>query len=417
MMANNAGVVPRHCRLCGGMDLKLVADLGMLPVSRPHRPRKGDERRYPLAVHLCASCGLLQVLNPIAPELLYLDSENYTTSFQAHPHVDELIRTLLAHTDATSVIEIGCNDGAFLESLRSAGFGPLTGIEPNHQAAELAEQRGFSVYQAMLTEERAHAIAAANGQIDLVVARHVVEHVVDLDAFFRAVRILLRPDGYFLLELPHVEPGLVAGNPCLLWEEHVNYFLEPVILRMLAKYGYVPEVTRLYTFGGGIIAFLARHATAPVEVGSSPTFREREWAEYGARVAAFREGLREVARIARAAGWQIAVYGAANRSNIVVNHAGIGNAIDWIIDDRVDLAGQVFPGVPGLIRPLIEVPPPNRGLLCLLGVGAEAERKVSARVRQRFPDAAVAFASLVYPREGLHGFRRAAEEVRELRSA
>src|SRR5712692_6818894 len=188
-MANDGGVVPRRCRLCNGIELKLVVDLGMLPVSRPHRPRAGEEPRYPLAVHVCATCGLLQVLNPVAPELLYLDSENYMTSFQAHPHVDELIRTLLAHTDATSVIEIGCNDGAFLEHLRSADFRPLTGIEPNRQAAELAKEKGFSVYPALLTEELAREITATKGQSDLVVARHVVEHVVDLDAFFRAVRI------------------------------------------------------------------------------------------------------------------------------------------------------------------------------------------------------------------------------------
>jgi SAM-dependent methyltransferase len=410
-MANDGGVMPR-CRLCSGTELQLVTDLGMLPVSRPHRPRAGAEPRYPLAAHLCASCGLLQVVNPVAPEVLYRDSENYTTSFQAHPHVDELIRTLLAHTEATSVIEIGCNDGAFLESLRSAGFGPLTGIEPNHQAAELAKQKGFAIHEAMLTEELAGEIAAANGQIDLVAARHVVEHVVDLDAFFRAVQILLRPDGYFLLELPHVEPGLAAGNPCLLWEEHVNYFVEPVILRMLAKYGYVPEVKRLYTFGGGVIAFLARRGPAPAEVGSAPTMPQREFGEYRARVAAFRDGLREVVGIARVAGWKVGVYGAANRSNTVINHAGIGDEIDWVIDDRVDLAGQVFPGVPGLIRPLVEIPPPERGLLCLLGVGAEAERKVSVRVRKHFPDVPVAFSSLVYPRDGLHGFRCAVAEIR-----
>jgi SAM-dependent methyltransferase len=412
MMAIDDGVMPRRCRLCSGAELPLLVDLGMLPVSRPHRPRGGAEPRYPLAVHRCVSCGLLQVLKPIAPELLYPDSENYTTSFQAHPHVEELIRTLLAHTDAASAIEVGCNDGAFLDSLRSAGFGPLTGIEPNHQAADLAKQKGFSVHSAMLTEELAHEIAAANGQVDLVAARHVVEHVVDLDAFFRAVSILLRPDGYFLLELPHVEPGLVAGNPCLLWEEHVNYFVEPVILRMLAKYGYVAEVKRLYTFGGGIIAFLARLGPAAAEIGSSPTLAEREFGEYGARVAAFRDGLRQVVGIAGAAGWEIGVYGAANRSNIVINHAGIGDQIDCVIDDRVDLAGQVFPGVPGLIRPLLEISPPDRGLLCLLGVGAEAERKVSARVRTRFSDRPVVFSSLVYPRDGLHGFRCAAAEIR-----
>ena len=126
MMADDAGVVPRHCRLCGGIDLKLVADLGMLPVSRPHRPRKGDERRYPLAVHSCASCGLLPGTEPGPPELLYLDSENYTTSFQAHPHVDELIRTLLAHPDATSVVEIGCNDESF------PGKPAIGGLRPAH---------------------------------------------------------------------------------------------------------------------------------------------------------------------------------------------------------------------------------------------------------------------------------------------
>jgi len=403
----------QHCRLCGSVDLKAVVDLGTLPVSRPHQPREEEELRHPLAVHSCISCGLLQVVNPIAPELLYVDAENYTTSFQVHPHVDELIRTVLAHSEASSAIEIGCNDGGFLTKLRTVGFRDLVGVEPNRTAAEIARSEGLTVYNSLLTADLARQIAANTGQYDLVIARHVVEHVVDLRAFFDAVHILLNPGGRFLLELPHVEPGLFAGNPCLLWEEHVNYFTEPVILRMLGDYGYLPEVKRYYTFGGGIIAFLARNQQVPRVLEPQASIPWHQIDAYAKSVATFRDQLREVVNTAVNAGWEIAVYGAANRSNVVINHAQIGSQIDWVIDDRPDLAGQIFPGVAQTIQPLSNTPASARGLLCLLGVGAEVEARVAARVRAQYPLRLIAFSSLVYPRDALSGFRNAAAAIRQ----
>jgi SAM-dependent methyltransferase len=373
-------------------------------------PRVGEEPRFPLAVHVCNECGLLQIVDPAPPEQLYFDAENYATAAQRHPHVDELIRTVLAHTEARSVVEIGCNDGAFLDSLRSAGFAPLTGIEPNRRAAELAAGKGLSVHRALFDEDVARQIEAAQGPSDLVAARHVLEHVTDVDAFFRALGVLLKPDGWFLLELPHTEPGLEAGNPCLLWEEHVSYFLEPVILAMLARYGYRPMVQRLYTFGGGVIAFLARRLTAPEPVAPGPLPRH-SIAAYGGRVAAFRDGLRALVWTAKDAGWDVAVYGAANRSCMVVNHAAIGGELDAVIDDRPDLNGQILPGAAPPILPLEAVRITGRGLLCLMGVGAEAERKVAARVRERFNGLPVVFASLVYPRDSLAEFGRAAAAI------
>jgi hypothetical protein len=179
---------------------------------------------------------------------------------------------------------------------------------------------------------------------------------------------------------------------------------------MLARYGYRPIVKRLYTFGGGVIAFLARRVAA----AEPPVSAAVPWclvAEYGARVTAFREALRALVGRSKRAGWDVAVYGAANRTCMVVNHAAIGGELDAVIDDRPDLKGQVLPGAAPPILPLEAVRVAGRGLLCLMGVGAEAERKVAARVRERCGAVPVLFASLVYPRDSLAEFSRAAAAI------
>lgn len=387
------------CRLCGQATLDEFVDLGRLPASHGFRKDTSvEEMRFPFVVHDCRNCGLLQIVDPIPAETLYADSPLYVTSVQRQPHFAELITTLLAYTDAQSVIEIASNDGAFLEDLANAGFAPTVGIEPNRTVSKMAQDRGLEIHTEFLSEELSRKLVEKHGQFDLAVARHVVEHLPDLDLFFRGLDILVAPDGYFLIELPYVEAGLDAGIPCAMWEEHVNYFSEPLIIDMLRNHGFEPVEKRYYGFGGGVVGFVARRST------SRPTTKTWRGASadsrsgFAAKIDAFGAQLRDTISACHAAGGQVAVYGAGNRTCTNLNVAGVGDDIDLVIDDRADLKSWLLPGSECAIRPLDDVPTPTIPTLILLSVGAEAERKVKRKVLDRFgDDAPITFATLVFP--------------------
>jgi hypothetical protein len=101
---------------------------------------------------------------------------------------------------------------------------------------------------------------------------------------------------------------------------------------------------------------------------------------------------------ARSAGYQVAVYGAAPRSCLVVSVCRMGDMIDFVIDDRQDIHGRLMPGTQQVVRSLGEAAAAaGSRLLCLLGVGAENEFKVRSKV-QASMKGDIAFVSLFPPR-------------------
>jgi SAM-dependent methyltransferase len=343
----------------------------------------------------------LQIIDPIPADLIYGETDTYTTGFQRPRHLEDLITTTVARQDPGRAIDIGCNDGALLEALRGAGYREVVGVEPNAMAAELARQKGFAVHTSYLTQALAESLTAQGGAFDTVYLRHVVEHVSDLEGFFSAVRTLLRDHGFLVMEIPDVEEGLALGSPAILWEEHVSYFTQPLAEYLLQRFGFRIADRRRYVFGGGSMAFVAEKQSLPgsctvLRPPAAPTIEMLRG--FVARLHTQKDELSRLIAEARAAGYQVAVYGAAPRSCLVVSVCRMGDMIDFVIDDRQDIQGRLMPGTQQVVRPLGEVAAQaDSRLLCLLGVGAENEFKVRSKV-QAAMNGDVAFVSLFPPR-------------------
>jgi SAM-dependent methyltransferase len=90
------------------------------------------------------------------------------------------------------VLDVGCDDGRFLESLGS-GF-ELRGIEINHTARRLAEKRGV-----LLVAESINRMPKRMQTNDAVVAIDIIEHIAFPTHFFRQLSELAAPKGYIII--------------------------------------------------------------------------------------------------------------------------------------------------------------------------------------------------------------------------
>lgn len=402
------------CRICGSRKLEPIIDFGLIPVA--HRLRRAiaePDPRYPVCFHLCGQCELLQIAEPIDPDLLYADTDAYSTAFQRPPHLADLLTSMVARKDPGPLLEIGCNDGYLLKMLRDWGFDRLLGIEPNRPVAELGRKDGLDIVTDFFGMATLPALMErAGGGFDFIVARHVLEHVEAVEDFLGAIRAGLNSGGLLVLELPSVEAGMECGSPTILWEEHVNYFTEPMLERLLAIAGFRILDRRRYAFGGGTVAFLAERD----EARPAMPLAEADWRgaglgraaydDYAARLARYRIELRRLVEAYRAAGWRIAIYGAAPRSCTVINFAGIGDLIDLAIDDRADIQGRYVPGTDRAVVGLDAVDLAGPPVLFLLGVGSENEHKVRRRIAGRTGQQPRAV-SLFAPRDAVGSFGRA----------
>lgn len=365
------------CRICSSTELMEILDLGPMPIAHRLLESPGEEEFiHPLSLHFCPRCGFAQINDPVDPSLLYLDYNYCFSSWKPEPHMDDEIGIIRSGSQSRSTFEIGCNDGRFLASLRSSGVDLVVGLEPNPYARSAAEARGLVVFPGMLEESAATEVVQRFGKFDAVVARQVLEHLTDVEAFFRCIDILLAQDGHLFVDIPSFETALTMGDCSLLWEEHCNYFTELTLVHTLRRFGYEAERVARYNFSGGTVAVLARRtgvsAGFPDVQGLTTTARA-----FRGKVDAYANLLHQAADRARAKGFGIVIYGVGCRACTLVNGLNLGKYLDFAVDDQPERQNKFMPGSRLSIRPREALNATAKSVVCLLAVNQENESKVT----------------------------------------
>src|SRR5580692_2621450 len=113
---------PYRCRVCRSEEVAPLLDLGRMPIAHRLLAQPAEpEETFPFALSLCRRCGLMQVADPIDPEILYRDFNYNFSSWKPEPHRADEIALILERARPQSAAEIGANDGLFLSELRAAG--------------------------------------------------------------------------------------------------------------------------------------------------------------------------------------------------------------------------------------------------------------------------------------------------------
>lgn len=366
-----------RCNMCRASGLTPLIDFGEHPISK-HYLSAPDEVRptWPVRLFFCESCGMTQLVGSVPPELIY---DNYVTLSSWKPQRQipgqvESIKNLESLGRDARVLEIGCNDGIFLKELVAAGFTNLLGVEPAKDAADAASASGLNVVREFLTPDLSRELVAAGGQFDLVISRENFEHIADLHGVIESIRILLKPGGYVLVEVPNYGLNMQALDYSL-WEEHVNYFTEETLRHFISLAGVEPVKEERIVFSGeGLVVYGRRTDCSPTDRSYVRGLKERN-ARYADSWPLFTSALRQYLQSAKDSGRKVALYGAASRAFCLVNYAGVAKHIDYILDDHPAKQDKFMPGggIPIVSSAALYDPGVD---ICLLTVSAENEDTV-----------------------------------------
>ncbi len=254
---------PEECPLCEGEHTLLVGHLADSPLhqhllySTPAAAEHAEVR--PLQLRYCPFCDF--AFNALFDaEKMHYDSADYDNS-QEHSstfleHLGVVRGWLTERLQAASprtpprVLEVGCGQGHFLRSLVEAD-GEGVGYDPCCMAADsdrLAFRREYF-------DRESNA-----GDADLVVCRHVIEHVEDPVALLSDIEDALNTSrSSVYLETPRLEWIVEQRAFWDVFHEHCNYFTETALRRALRLSGLeVVEARQL--FAGQYFGIIARRA-------------------------------------------------------------------------------------------------------------------------------------------------------------
>jgi SAM-dependent methyltransferase len=165
--------------------------------------------------------------------------EGYHSHIIEHPEISVRdVRILRTHQpSARRIVDVGCGRGGFVDICRQQMEGVL-GLDPEPSAARICDAQGLPF---LLGD--AVALPFVSGSLDVVRAKHVVEHWTDALSPTREVHRALRPGGLFLCHVPTQFSTLYpVAN---FWDDYTH-------VRPLTRFG----LRRLLEDGGFEVIFI-----------------------------------------------------------------------------------------------------------------------------------------------------------------
>ena len=214
------------CSFCHGSDIETIYQGGKQPVfQNVAYPDPDSARRAPvgdMVLGRCACCGF--VFNTAFDPSLIKYDRNYQNEQANSPlFADYLAGVARGIAESVSpgarIVEIGCGKGTFLGLLLDLGLDAY-GVDPTY------EGDNPRVVKAEFNEE------SASMEADLVILRHVLEHIPDPAGMLKTIARLNRRQGQIYIEIPSLDWILDNGA---FWDfsyEHSNYFSEDVLGRI-----------------------------------------------------------------------------------------------------------------------------------------------------------------------------------------
>lgn len=260
------------CRACGSADVSLFYEATDVPTQSCVLFDDVDAATaYPtgsIALGACHICGFVQNTvfddNLVDYSVPTEESQAYSPRFRQFSEqlVDDLSRRLSLADKR--VLEVGCGKGDFLIAVANHGLGSAVGIDPGFLPDRVSDSEAEVTFIRDWFDERHIELTG-----DLVVARHLLEHISNVRRFTGLlVDSVRRTTGAVLfVELPDVRRILDEGAFWDIYYEHCSYFTLGSLGRLLRRLALEP--TRL-ELGFGDQYLLAEAVVADRSVGPHP---------------------------------------------------------------------------------------------------------------------------------------------------
>jgi len=230
------------CPICSAKSFGELIDFGYIPLSDYFSldPKIQPEKNK-LGFKYCLGCGFICQKFPKKHDYVKDERKTKHLSFD---YVSEIVEYFKEKTKPNELImELGCNDGSFLDVLSRSGFDNLLGIEPSVICSDICKSKGYKIENVYFNKNESVRIKKKYGSMKVISCRHVLEHILNPGDFMDSIKSLLSDDGMIFIEVPNAERILYDLQAHDLWEEHHNHFTKQTLENFVIKNGF--EVNKI----------------------------------------------------------------------------------------------------------------------------------------------------------------------------
>jgi SAM-dependent methyltransferase len=303
------------------------------------------ELKIPLTLAFCPSCTLVQIRETVDPEMLFCRDYPYYSSVSEslvrhfEKSADEIAAMKRLGPDSL-VIEPASNDGYMLRNFVERGI-PVLGIDPADGPVAVARSMGVPSLCTFFGEKLAKRLHSEGSLADVLVANNVLAHVPDLNGFVEGIRIVLKPDGLAVIEVPYLVDLVKKMEFPTIYHQHLCYFTINSLDRLFRRHSlFLNDVRHLRIHGGSLRLFVSREE----DVGDSVKDglrRERSlgvdqieyYERFADEVSRVKDSLSKLLWQLKGEGKRIVAYGAAGKAATPFSYCKIeGDLVDYVVD-------------------------------------------------------------------------------------
>ncbi len=351
-MIDNALDVRANCLACGSditYPLYNPAPQPMGMINLPHtREAALRSPLFPMNFRACSFCGHVFNIDFDYDLIPYQGDSNmmFNRGELWMKHLNAMIDVLVRDYDAAgkTLVDIGCGDGLFFQLLTERRLGcRCIGYEPGIEA-ETARKNGLVVERDYFVPER----DLEKTRPDVLVCRHVIEHMDDPRSFLRSIvywcnRHELFPT--FMVEVPRIDRAVAQSRITDFLYEHVSNFTDRSFRAVFESTGY--EICDLRPFYGDEVLVAVVRPQKLAHLNEIQIASKKFYDDVGLQSVRVREQLEALRR----AGKKVAFWGAASKGAAFLNAFGIDAAnFPIVVDSDLNKVGRFVPGAGQEIR-------------------------------------------------------------------
>ncbi len=331
------------CKVCDNQSLIQFISFGKMPVANAYLTKKQledpyfKEYLYEMEVGFCETCKMVQLINIVPYDKYIVPDETGKTHYAFFSSTSKVMEDHFAKVaeeieqrfldQNSKVLEIGCNDGIFLKNFNRE---KVLGIEPSHNVAEIAMQKGIPVITEFFTENLSLNIERKKGKFRVIFSANVTLNVIEIHELINGIKNLLDEKGVFISEDPYILDIIENNAYDQIYDEHIWYFSLMSLSNLFAMHGMeIFDAQRDEVHGGSIRIYASKKNTYPKSERFKKYLDEEKqkkinllqpYKEFAEKVKTNKEKFKELIYGLKISGKRIVGYAAASKGTIIQNY-------------------------------------------------------------------------------------------------
>jgi len=227
-------------------------NFGNLPIVNNYTS-KINLKKYPVIISQCEKCQLIHLKYTLPDKLLFPSNYSYLSG-----HSKEKInnfKSILHKIEKFSkkndpkILDIGSNDGAFLELVKNK-YSKVLGIEPTN-CADITINKRIDTIKSPLNFQLAKKIVNKYSKFDFIIATNILAHTNNIGGILKSIKLLLNKKGLSIIEVQNLYDLISQKGFDSIHHEHTAYFTLSSIMKVMKNFDlYIFDAEKLSVHGG-----------------------------------------------------------------------------------------------------------------------------------------------------------------------